>query len=128
MTIKRRFRVSLSGVTVATASWATAITLLGAAEVAAQAAQPGQAIAEREYQIQKLLEENATRSPAQQKDRLEFSAPPRGAARQGHRMGLCPSCAAMSRWTRPAATVVDIKGEVTDAAAGAHRGGRRRGR
>jgi hypothetical protein len=114
MTIKRRFRVSLSGATVATASWATAVTLSGAAEVAAQPPQSGQAITQSASdQIQKLLEEKATRSPAQRKigsNLLLDPAAPRGRAMHG----AVPQVRSGVEVDAAGATVVDIKGEVTD--------------
>jgi hypothetical protein len=114
MIIKRRFRVSLSGVTVATASWATAVTLLGAAQVAAQPAQAGQGISQTASdQIQKLLEEKATRSPAQRKigsNLLLDPAAPRGRAMHG----AVPQLRSGVEVDAAGATVVDINGEVTD--------------
>lgn len=114
MILKRRFRASLSGVTVAMASWATAVTLLGAAEVAAQTPQPGHGIGQTASdQIGKLLEEKATRSPAQQKiapNLLLNPAAPRGRAMQG----AVPQVGRGVEVDEAGTTVVDIKGEVTD--------------
>jgi hypothetical protein len=115
MTIKWRFPVSLSGATVAAASWAAAVTLFGAAELAAQAPQPGQEIgANAIRQIQKLLEEKATRTPAQRKissDLLLSRDAPRGSAI----LEAVPELRSGVEVDESGETVVDIKGEVTDA-------------
>jgi hypothetical protein len=114
MTIKWCFHVSLSGVTLAMASWAAAISLLGAAQVAAQAPQPGQEISPNAIrQIQKLLEEKATRTPAQRKigsDLLLNRDAPRGSAI----LGAVPELRSGVEVDESGETVVDIKGEVTD--------------
>jgi hypothetical protein len=96
------------------ASWATAVTLIGAAEVAAQTPQPGHGISQTASdQIRKLLEEKSTRSPAQRKiapNLLLNPAAPRGRAMQG----AVPQVGSGVEVDEAGTTVVGIKGEVTD--------------
>ena len=114
MSVQRRCDSSLSGVAAVAASWAAALTLFGASEVAAQAPQQGHISPSAMRQIKGLLEEKAARTPAQRKigsDLLIGRAGPRG-----RRMPeSLPELRSRVEVDERGRTVVDIKAEVTDA-------------